>query len=152
MADPRLDANGELPDADHVVRYCSGGRIRSDGTPGPGAFFPDGDGYLSVYWLEFARIEDDTARWADMRLRMTASRITLRATGKLANLSVGKTKREVQTQFGLRLAVKHMPVLDDGGPPPDEAHCGVHGIPQDALDIAEFFADRLVSELRPAKP
>lgn len=151
MADPRLDANGELPDADHVVRYCSGTRLRPDGTPGPGAFFPDNNGYLSVYWLEFARIEDEAARWADMRSRMTASGITLRVKGKLAKLPVGNTKQSVLTEFARRLEVRHMPVLDDGGPQPDPAHCGIHGIPPDALEIADFFADKLVSRVKPAK-
>jgi hypothetical protein len=151
VADSRLDANDELPSADHVVRYCSGGRIRSNGTPGPGAFYPDDDGYMSVYWLEFARIKDEAARWADIRARMTASRITLRATGKLAKLPVDKTRRDVLAEFGRRLAIKHMPVLDDGGPPPDASHCGIHGIPKDSLEIADFFADHLVSEVRPAR-
>jgi hypothetical protein len=151
MADHRLNANGELPGSDHVVRYCSGTRIRTDGTPGPGAFFPDDDGYLSVYWLEFARIEDEAARWADMRARMTASGLKLRAQGRLAKLSVGKTKAGVLTQFGRRLEIKHMPVLDDGGPPPDAAHCGIHGVPRESVDVADFFADKLVIEVQPAK-
>lgn len=111
---------------------------------------------MSVYWLEFARIEDETARWADMRTRMTASGITLRASGKLAKLSVGKAKSDVLTHFEHRLEVKHMPVLNDGGPPPDAAHCGIHGMPregtEEGLELAIFVADRLVSEARPAKP
>lgn len=151
MADPRLDANGELPPDDHVIRYCPFGRLRPDGTPSATAFLPDGDGYLSVFWLEFAGIADDETRWDDMRRRMAASAITLRAQGKLAELAVGVTKLGVAAELSHSLAIRHMPVLNDGKPEPDPSHSGIHGIPREPLDVADLIASRYVSDLRPAK-
>ena len=152
MADPRLDSNGELPSGDHVVRYCPFTKLRTDGTPSPGAFLPSADGYASVFWLEFARIEDELARWSDMRLRMIASRIDLKAKARLAKVQVGRARLEVLAQLSRKIKIKHMPVLNDGLPEPDESHCGIHGIPHEPLDVAELFADQLVAELRSAKP
>lgn len=151
MADPRLDPNGELPDEDHVVRYCPFARLRPDGTAAPVAFLPDADGYLSVFWLEFAGIDNETERWDDIRKRMMTSGITLRAQGKLAQLRVGRTKAEVLEQLARKLTIKHMPVLNDGKPEPDPSHSGIHGIPREPLDVADLIAERLVSDLKPAK-
>lgn len=151
MADPRLDANGELPADDHVVRYCPLTRLRPDGTPSGSAFLPDGDGYLSVFWLEFARIADDNAELDDLRRRMAASSITLRTQAKLAQLQVGRTKGEVLQQLGRHLQIKHLPILNDGKPEPDPAHSGIYGIPREPLDVADLIAAQLVVALKPAK-
>jgi hypothetical protein len=151
MADPRLNAQGELPDADNVVRYCKKTYLREDGTPAPGAFFPDPrDGYVSVFWLEFAGIEDSVARWADIRKRIEKSGVLLRVQGKLAKVSVGTARTGMLAKFNTKVQVKHMPVLDDGGEPPDESHCGIHGLPREDVDVGDFLAT-LVSELQPAK-
>jgi len=104
-----------------------------------------------VFWFEFANIADEEKRWRDMRVRMERSRIKLRAQGKLAKLPVGRTKAEVQRQFQRSLAIRHMPALNDGKDEPDESHCGIHGLPRDELDVADYVADHLVDELRPAK-
>lgn len=151
MADPRLSTNGELPDTEHVVRYCGFQSLREDGTPGPGAFYPDPqDGYLSVFWLEFAQIEDEVARWSDLRRRMIESRIKLGAKGKLAKLPVGGARTGMHACFDKRIEVRHMPVLNDGLPEPDESHCGIHGLPLEDVDVSDFLAS-LVSDVQPAK-
>jgi hypothetical protein len=153
VPDDRLDRNGELPPADHVVRYCGDKKLRpSDGRPTAAAFFPDGDGYTSVFWLEYGRVEDADEKWADLRRRMTESRITLRSKGKLASLCVGPLKGEVMAKYRRALRVAHLPNPDDGGPPVDPAHAGIYGLlpGEQDLDLADFIAE-MVDELRSAK-
>jgi len=140
----------EIPSTHHVVRYCSSTRLREDGTPAATAFLPDtSEDYLSVFWLEFSGLEDREARVADIRSRMTKSGIGLKAKGKLAQLLVGKTKKEVAATFGRDLSILSKPFVDEAFV--DDAHAGIFGISSQDLSIATFIASDLVEALHPAR-
>lgn len=143
-----MTTESDLPDPDHVVRYCSFMRLREDGTPSGAAFIPNpGEDYVSVFWLEYVTSGD---RLDEIRKRMTASGITLRSKGKLATIGVGRTRSEIRREFERELSFVHKPSLDDGSFV-DDAHAGIYGLLHDDLAIGDYISSYLVEMLSSAK-
>ena len=84
----------DLPDDAHVVRYVKPRKLLGDGSVDGSEFRlrPDDKG-LSVNWLECFRDRSKEEQLAEVR---RLSRLQMRASGCLAELNVGATKRHVQ--------------------------------------------------------
>ena len=95
-----------LPDADHVSRYCSPGRI-ADGLPSAAAFeLRPQDQYLSVNWLEYWGLSDlgvalDRVR-GEFDLRVNEN-------GRFAVLNVSEVKTTVEKVTQRRPSITHQP-------------------------------------------
>lgn len=139
-----------LPDNDHVSRYCPRLRQTENGQIRGTAFLPKRDeSYLSVFWLEYAKLPDRSSQVADIRRRMSES-ITLGGQAKLAVLAVGPLKTSVRTEYRRKLEVRHEPHLDDGKYV-DPSHSGIHGVTNEDLEIATYIAEELIESTYPAK-
>lgn len=133
------DAGPDIPESDHVTRYCPPRRLEEDGRPGVAAFAlrPNED-YLSVNWLEFHEGTTD-ARLEAVRQDLERG-LTLKRSGKLAVLQVEKTIARVQQNAGRRIRFTHEPIAGD-------SHSGLRDTNHspDALRIRQELAQAVVS-------
>lgn len=121
-----------LPDTDNVTRYCPLSRLTENGRASPTAFLPKRDEpYLSVFWLEYAKLPDRSSQIGDIRRRMLESGLTLGSQAKLAVLTIGPLKTSVRTEYRRELEVKHEPAKDV-----DQSHSGIYGMTHGDLEIA----------------
>ena len=136
----------QIPDDDHVVHLCSGGSIDPAGRVTSTAFFlKDKAEYVSVNWLEFLRLPTRIEEIAEVR-RILMEKVTLRRTGRLAVLNVGRTKQKIRTESKQEIQVTHYPE------PNDPSHSGLVYPAGNATVVeylAQFVADSVV-ETHPA--
>ena len=105
-----------IPDDDHVSRYCSPGKIMSDGLPSAEGFRPPKDLRLSVNWLEFFH-ELDCAHALDRVRHALQETLTIKPNGRLAVLNVLAAKvaaAEASKTAGLgqplSICIEHQPL------------------------------------------
>ncbi len=127
-----------VPDDDHVLRHCPGGRIGRDGDPKPAAFMlRENEEYLSVNWLEHSGQPDLAAAVRHAEGAVGRFR-QLRKSCRFAVLNVGAVKTAIATHAGIALRVEHLPL--EGNP----SHSGIFGHAAAdrilALDIANELA------------
>lgn len=132
----------QIPDQDHVARYCSYQKL-AEGLPQPTAFMlrRDRSGCppeesLSVNWLENLECPDRISEIAEIR-RIYRETFNVGAQAKIAVLNVGEVREKVQTESPDRriLEVYHDPK------PNDPSHSGIYHLRQDDHVIAELIAE-----------
>lgn len=135
----------ELPDSEHVARYCSRSRCDDEGRPLGTAFMPKPEEpYLSVNWLEKTGANCRSEQLDLIRHFAAAGGLTLRASGKFAVLALSTTLAWVQEQASRRLSVCHEPIGQT-----DPTHCGIYGYSPEDQMVADLLALK-VSEVHPA--
>lgn len=140
----------DLPDSDNVVRYVGGSHIE-DGQVLGGAFcLPPGRETLSVNWLEcFAPLSRPEQLAAIRRL----SRLTLGASGRLAELNAGAVKSYVaQQRPSLRLVSSPLPANENYAA--DPSHGDIIGLPPADSPQSTLIGDMIaecVNALHPAR-
>ena len=144
-----------VPDTDHVARYCSGGRVKTDGSISGEAFrlrskSGEVEKYLSVNWLEYlhksARVEEIAEIQTILAAKFPKG---IRPSAKIAVLNVEEMLNHVRnnSEDGRVLRVLHEPEI---GPPADPSHSGIHGLRLDDVLIGDLIA-QTVKETHPAK-
>jgi len=110
----------DLPNADHVARYCPPRQI-VDGLPLTSAFVPrPQDSHLSVNWLEFFDAPNLTDAVDEMRTVFGAT-LELRPNGRFAVLNVRNAKLVARAQLRRSIRIQHFPTDDN------PAHSGIAG-------------------------
>ena len=126
-----------LPDADHVSRYCSPGRI-DDGLPSAAAFeLRPQDQYLSVNWLEYWGLSD-----LGVALDRVREEFDLRVNenGRFAVLNVSEVKTAVDKVTQRRSSITHQPTANM------ESHAGVFGFLANDFEVAAELAEIVRTE------
>jgi len=88
--------NINIPDSDHVLRYCSPVHMKGERVK-PGAFdFRSGEKFLSVNWMEyFGKGATRDAQVAEIRTAMS-KKLTLKANGRFAKINVGNITKRIK--------------------------------------------------------
>lgn len=142
----------DLPAGDHVVRYVKPSLIREDGTPDGSDFClrpdrPDETG-LSVNWLE-AFEPPKTHQLSEVRRLF---RLSVRRTGRFAELDVGATLRRVSEELD-SVRMLHDPLETADGFDADPSHAQIVGMPPSDSDQAALVGDLIaecVVDMHPA--
>ena len=133
----------QVPDSDHIARYCGGSSVESDGTINRMAFrIRNGEEYLSVNWLEFLK-KSSREEIAEVR-NVLRKKLTLGSRARIAVANVGSLINHIREERILN--VQHEPELPD-----DPSHSGIfgYGIDDDLIEhmIAEVFQASYPSRL-----
>ena len=123
--------DSQLPDDDHLSRYCKPSSIDAFGLPMASAFeLRTGEPYLSANWLEYFDTLDLTIAVNEVREAFLEKGYRLRQSGRFAVFNVGAAKTAAREATGRSLHIEHLP-LDD-----DKSHAGVFGYTDDDLAVA----------------
>ncbi len=109
----RLQDGDNIPNSDHVVRYCSPRNVQ-DGKILSSAFTKKkGEDYLSVNWLEYFNGNMDSFQ----RLQSVRDciRLNIRPNGRFVKISVGDAKKSIK-----HVQVKYKPANSD------PTHAGIY--------------------------
>ena len=132
-------STNDLPADSKVVRYIKPTQILDDGSVDGSAFLlkPNETG-LSVNWFEvFSGLSKDQQLDEVRRL----SRLEMRKTGCLAEISVGKTKQHVSSKSSLRFI--HKPLEAEEDYEADPSHSEIEGLPDVDSSIAALVGDMI---------
>lgn len=140
----------DIPDSDNVVRYVGGSHIE-DGQGLGGAFcLPPGREALSVNWLECFAHLPKPEQLAEIR---RLSRLTMGASGRLAELNVGAVKSYAgQQRPSLRLVISPLPANENYTA--DPSHADIIGLPPANSPQSTLIGDMIaegVNALHPAR-
>lgn len=96
--------NINIPESDHVLRYCSPIHMKGERVK-PGAFdFRSDEKFLSVNWMEyFGKSMPRDAQVAKIRTAM-GKKLTLKANGRFAKINVGNVTKRIKNA-----QVRHVP-------------------------------------------
>ena len=135
----------QIPDANHVVRYCPPSFLNEERTAPTGLAFriKTGQSYLSVSWLEHTNGTDMTSQVVAVRKALA---LEFARDAKLAVLNVGAMRDYVtQNSSDARcLRVAHEP--EENNP----HHAGIHNLEASDDIIADLIAE-VVRECYPAR-
>lgn len=143
----------ELPDSDHVVRYAKFTDFLDDDCEmlSCSAFqLRPADSGLSVYWLECFEDQSKLQQLDEVR-RLT--RLTFRASGRLAELNVGATREYIGQRLD-ELRFINKPLCADDEYEADPSHSEIVGLPGLDSPESEMIGDLIaecVVTLHPAK-
>ena len=140
----------KIPDADNVVRYVSASKIDDGIVIDPAFRRPSTENDVSVNWIDYFVGLSKTEQLAEMRRLV---RLTIRSSGRFAELNVGDVKRYVGAQC---------PTLDFISTPrdatsryeADPSHGDIIGLPPHASPHARLVGDMIaerVLTLHPAR-
>ena len=97
-------SNDNIPDTDHVVRYCSPRHVQN-GNITESAFELRGkDNHLSANWLEYFNSGKRFLQQLECVRKTIKETITLRQNGRFAKINVGESKNKIPD-----LQIKHIP-------------------------------------------
>ena len=128
----------DLPDTDHVVRYARFIDILDDGTLNCSAFqLRKAEVGLSVNWLEHFENRTKSQQLDEIRPLI---RLTMKRSGRLAELNVGATKEQVD-QILAELRFIHMPLDADEKYEADPSHSEILGLPPKDSPEVDMIGD-----------
>jgi hypothetical protein len=136
----------EIPDSEHLARYCGGAQIDEDGNPNGVAFRPrPGEDYLSVNWLEYISPCCRQAQLTGLR-EVLSRKLRIGATARIAVANCGNLRQHVESVSvdSRRLYFLHHPEPDD------PSHAGVHNIVSEDHLVADLMAEACL-EVFPAR-
>ena len=141
---------GDLPDADHVVRYARFIDLLDEGTLNCSAFqLRKAESGLSVNWLECFGDKTKSQQLDEVRRLI---RLTMKRSGRLAELNVGQTRKKVDRLLD-ELRFIHMPLDADENFEADPSHSEIVGLPPKDSPEADMIGDLIatcVIEVHPA--
>jgi len=109
-----LKTKKDIPDSDHVLRYCRPSNI-VDGKISPGAFaIRPGEQSLSVNWLEFFGKETPITHQIEKIRQAMSAKLALKRSGRFARINAGSAREKIA-----ELAIKHLPT------PKNRSHAGI---------------------------
>lgn len=127
----------DLPDTDHVVRYVKSRDLLEDGNLNCSAFqLRPGESGLSVNWIEYFKNLTKLEQIHEIRGLI---RLSMRPSGRLAELNVGQTRRHVDYALGF----VHSPLPAEDVYAADPSHSEVIGLPAGDSAEAELIGDMI---------
>jgi len=99
--------NGQdIPDSDHVLRYCSQLHIHDEtGRILTSAFrFRPGEEYLSVNWAEYFGKDMEISQQITKIREGVSKNLQLKPSGRFARINVGRAKKQIESA-----EIKHTP-------------------------------------------
>jgi len=109
-----LKTKKDIPDSDHVLRYCRPSNI-VDGKISPGAFaIRPGEQSLSVNWLELFGKETPITHQIEKIRQAMSAKLALKRSGRFARINAGSARKKVAG-----LEIKHLPT------PKNRSHAGI---------------------------
>ena len=136
----------EIPDQDHIARYCRATQAPGGEIQATAFFLREGEESLSVNWMEFLSCPNRESEIAQLRNIYFAKLNRVAAGAKIAVLKVGETRQKVlmESQDRRNLKVLHNPEVND------PSHTGIYNLKPDyQLLIAELIL-QTVLEAYPA--
>ena len=126
----------QLPDSDHVARYCRPRDMDPGGWPLPEAFLVrEGEDYLSVNWLEYFQEPDLSTAVQHVRETFRTKGFRLGRRGAFAIIVVSDAKKAIREQSGNLLRFEYAPSRDDA------SHAAIYGYAaRDYVVAAELAA------------
>jgi hypothetical protein len=136
----------EIPDHDHVARYCSPTRVSNEEIQATAFMLRPADNSLSVNWLEYFKCLSREGEIDELRKAYAAKKLIVKASGRIAVLNVGEVRNKVLTESpdSRNLEVLHDPLIDD------PSHAGIYNLKHDNELIAELILET-VRETYPAR-
>ncbi|MDA2933375.1 hypothetical protein MYX82_03425 [Acidobacteria bacterium AH-259-D05] len=134
----------QLPESDHVSRYCGGSHVQDDEVDGSAFMLREKEEYLSVNWLECLHNSDRNRQIHDLRRVLEGKGFSLGKTAIIAVLNVDEVIDHVQQTVNRTIDVLHEPE------PEDPSHSGVFGYTVEDHLIADLIAET-VNEKHPAR-
>lgn len=109
-----LKTEADIPDSDHVLRYCRPSNIE-DGKISSAAFgIRPGEMSLSVNWMEFFGKETPIVRQIEKIQKAMSANLALKRNGRFAKINAGTARENIAD-----LAIKHLPT------PKNRSHAGI---------------------------
>ena len=144
----------DIPDADNVVRYIGGSKIEDGVVLGEAFRLPAENperNSPSVNWMDCFRGLSKAEQLSEVRRR---SRLTLRPSGRLAELNVGATREYLRREIN---ALRFVKTSLDTAPPyqADPSHGDIVGLPAAESPMASLVGDMIaecVQARHPAVP
>ena len=129
-----------LTDTDNVVRYVNRRSQRTDGSVDGSAFLlRENEQGLSVNWLDYFASLTKLQQLDEVRPLV---RLTLRRSGRFAELNVGQTLNRISGRLSSARFV-HRPLPADGKYKADPSHSQIEGLPPGDTDEAELIGDMI---------
>lgn len=142
----------QVPNEDHIARYCGGSRVKEDGTISGEVFrlrVQSGqiEEYLSVNWLEFLNKENRVQEIAEIQKLLAAKfPLGIGPRARIAVLNVGEMRGYVHKNSDDRRTLRVLHEPKDNDP----SHSGIHGLKFEDVLIADLIAQK-IKEIHPAK-
>ena len=133
-----IENRQDIPEKDHIARYCSPAQIKSNGEIYKSGFaLRSGETYLSVNWLEhFANEGDMQDKISSVCKDLRKGTLSIKEKGRFAVINVGRAKRKIHDIF-----IKHIPNSKNpshaGIVYPDKVNVGK----QQALELSKLVKD-----------
>lgn len=140
----------DLPDTDNVVRYVRGTLVDDGRVDGTAFLLRENEQGLSVSWLDYFEGHTKSQQLDEVRPLV---RLTLRRSGRFAELNVGQTLNHISGSLASVRFVYH-PLPTDGEYKADPSHSQIEGLPPVDTDEAELLGDMIaecVTAVHPAR-
>jgi hypothetical protein len=133
-----------LPESDHIARYCKPTTQALDGQIQATAFMlKSDDKSLSVHWLEYLNGSSREHEITEIRNIYSSIFNRVAAKAKIAILNVGEVREKVLTKSEDRrnLEILYDPIEDE---PSDPSHSGIYNLKPDDELIAELILETVL--------
>ena len=132
----------EIPDSDHVSRYCKPSSISlSTGRPTGASFrLRENEAFLSINWLEELNQTSRESEINELRQVFKNKPFQVATTGVFAVINVGRTKSSVVEGAPDSTVLKFIHEPEDDDP----SHSGIFGFTHEENLIAELIADSVI--------
>jgi len=135
-----------LPESDHIARYCKPTTQAPDGQIQATAFMlKSDDKSLSVHWLEYLNCASRGHEITEIRNIYSSIFNRVAAKAKIAILNVGEVREKILTESEDRrnLEILHDPIEDE---PSDPSHSGIYNLKPDDELIAELILETVLED------
>ena len=139
----------DLLDTDNVIRYVRGTLVDDGRVDGSAFLRRENESGLSVNWLEYFGDRTKLQQLDEVRPLV---RLTLRRSGRFAELNVGETLERISERLD-SVRFVHRPLPADDNYEADPSHSEIEGLPPGDTDEAELIGDIIaecVTEVHPA--
>ena len=133
-----------VPDSDHVARYCKPTTIDEGEIQATAFMLREGEGYLSVNWLEELKSSGRASQIRDLQ-ELYTKKLKVAATAQIAVLNVGTLRTKIERESPDRRLLR---VLHEPEEPDDLSHAGIYEIRYDDEIIAELIVQVVLEKYR----
>ena len=132
----------EIPDQDHVARYCRPWQCPKGQIEATAFFLREDEETLSVNWMEYLNCPNRESEIAQLRNIYSLKFTRVAAGAKIAVLNVGDIHKKVflESQDRRDLKVLHDPEVND------PSHSVIHNLKPDYELIAELILQTILQE------
>lgn len=130
----------QLPESNHITRFCKGTQVNEDGTVSPAAFeLRPNEEYLSINWLENLKLSDRSSEINELR-SVLQKKLTFGKNAKLTVLNVGEVFKNVFQKSGDRRKLRFLHEPE----PDDPSHSGIYDTKVDEILISQLIVECII--------